>query len=190
MTLFRNSLKKITSIYLYTCLIEFFTLLFLKGTVMKQLLCTLMLTAGFVWSHASLAVEATATIPEPTHKKLTEAQKLELYEKGIVTAYDDSGKKTGHYEIYFLPGAKNVERETMHDLKDAYQTISELATEKFWKNTMLAEFKDGINYMKRHVTEGVGTIPHYFHKTIESNHKLEGSFGATKKLDSIWRYCF
>ena len=119
--------------------------------------------------------------------QLTKEQRKELYEKGSISVFDESGNKTGHYVVQFIPGADHVTDDAKQQWKEAADLMGELTQKGFWDETVMTAFWDGVTYAKESVTTyGVGAIGDDFRKTREINRQHAGEFGSTAAAVKNW----
>jgi hypothetical protein len=111
---------------------------------------------------------------------LTPAQKTELYKTGTIGVVDNTGKRVGHYEVKFMPGADLITRQAQTARHAAYLMVSEMAeTDRFWRRTVARRMRDGVEMMRNHiVTKGIGALPEDFYQTCQENAQLSGEFGS------------
>lgn len=133
----------------------------------------------------SLTLTLTLSFASQSFAKMTEAQKQEFYHKGTITVLDENGKKKGHFEVRFMPGADNIEAKAKDHWVHAAGLMDQLVTEKFWHEKMMRRFLDGLEYTRDCCVDGVCTIPKRFSDTVKSNDELTG-FGATAGKIKNW----
>lgn len=118
---------------------------------------------------------------------LTKAQKQELYKKGTISVFDESGRKTGHFEVKFMPGKENVLADAKAQWAKAEDLMDDFLDKKeFWHDEMLDSFQKGVRHIKRAYENGIGRVDDEFRATLEENKKLQDSFGATGARLKNW----
>ncbi len=121
---------------------------------------------------------------------LTDAQKKEFYDKGIITVLDENGAKKGHFEVRFMPGAENIK----HDAKKAWDHAAALMSdlvkkEEFWHNVMQKHFMEGVNYAHQCCTDGVCSIPDQYCATVKKNAEIDGFGSNAAQLKNWLEFC-
>tara|TARA_Y100001970_G_scaffold285913_1_gene406817 strand:+ start:426 stop:1136 length:711 start_codon:yes stop_codon:yes gene_type:complete len=121
-------------------------------------------------------------------KGLTKEQKKELYKTGTVTVYNDDGSVKGHFEVSFMPGKENVDRDAKKMWKESVKTLGQLVDkETFWKGKVGKSFMDGLKYIKdRNDEKGLGQIKSDYNKTKDENSKADDNFGKHLVKTKNW----
>ena len=121
---------------------------------------------------------------------LTDAQKEEFYRKGTITVTDATGKKKGHFEVHFMPGADNIEADAKKAWAAAEERLMELTQrDEFWRKKVLEDFKTGLRLSRKFVCDrGIGAIPQQFRDTAATNSQLSGFGSDSEKLKNWLKF--
>ncbi len=113
---------------------------------------------------------------------LTHKQSQELRRTGQITVHNEDGTIKGHYEVGFIPGQENILRDSHDHWVSAGHLIDDLIEKDFWTKSVYRRYTDGLRYIGKSVTHGVGKIPVQFKSMIELNHEAKGKFGYAARV--------